>query len=387
MSLHFVGGEGLLLDRSGQCLYSLNASAAVIWSCLKQGKSRTETIRLLSQQFSLPAERAARFLSDTLRQYEALSQAIKPPPSGIPHPAATAAESAEHGHAPRPRPETVQTAVRRYRLVDSIFRVHFDSTALLEHIHPLLALHETVVETTDIVDVAVVVEEAGIAAFTSEKIIGRCASLNEAAVMVRACLIELTITSSDGLCAVHACALRRNGSALLLPGEAGSGKSTLSAALAARNFEMLSDDTTLIAGDPPVARSIPTGLCIKPGSYAALESYHPQIHSQTEWHRPDGKRARYLMPRRDIAWADPDAVAEVRWIVFPTYRPGGRTVLSSLRPHEALTRLLPGLYALAGTLDDSILGKLIPWIERVDCSELSVASLEIATSLLDEHCR
>ena len=46
LSLHYVGEEGLLLDPENQRLYALNATAAFIWSLLKDGKSLAEVSRV-----------------------------------------------------------------------------------------------------------------------------------------------------------------------------------------------------------------------------------------------------------------------------------------------------------------------------------------------------
>jgi hypothetical protein len=192
---------------------------------------------------------------------------------------------------------------------------------------------------------------------------------------------------SGALCALHASALCRNDRALLLPGDAGSGKSTLSAGLAARGFAMLSDDTALIGGKSHLARSLPVGLCLKRGACAVLQRHYPQLPSLREWRRPDGRLVRYLTPERDVNWAPADAALAVRWIVFPRYGPDQNTALLPLPRHEALARLLRGAYFLSGTLDKHNLETVIAWIERIDCFELPLSSLDTASALIDELCQ
>jgi hypothetical protein len=225
-----------------------------------------------------------------------------------------------------------------------------------------------------------------VAVIANEEEIGWSRTLEAAAVAVRACLTQLAIARSGGLCAIHAGALCHNGHALLLPGDAGHGKSTLSAGLAARGFDMLSDDTTLLVGDAPMVRCLPTGLCIKRGAYAVLEPLYPRLRSLPEWRRPDGKHARYLMPGDGLDWAAPDTALAARWVVFPRYHPDCGTALLPLPRHEALARLLRGVYFLSGSLDEGNLNKLIAWIERIDCFELPLSSLDQATTLLDRLC-
>jgi hypothetical protein len=380
LSLHHIGEEGLLLDPENRRLYALNASAAFIWSLLKDGKSPAEVSRALHEQFAVPADAAVSYVANVLRQYETLRQDGKP---SDPETAAMVAAP----QAGRPSRMGARMA-RTYRLLDSAFRVHYDSVRLFEQIDPLLQ-HRAVVsgtELTKVTDVVVAQEDDGVTVIADEEMIGSSLTIEDAAVAVRACLTQLATARSGGLCVVHAGALCRNGAALLLPGDAGHGKSTLSAGLAARGFDMLCDDTTLLAGEPPLVRSIPTGLCIKRGAYAVLEPHYPRLASLPEWRRPDGRRARYLMPGRDLPWAGPDAAVGVSWIVFPRYHPDRGTTLLPLPRHEALARLLRGVCFLSGSLDERNLEKLIAWIEPIDCFELPLSSLDAATALLDGLC-
>ena len=347
---------------------------------LKDGKSPAEVSRALNEQCAVPAAAAVSYVANVLRQYEASRQDGKPSDPG------TAAMVAAP-RAGRPGRIAARTA-RTYWLLDSAFRVHYGSARLFEQIHPLLQ-HRALAngaEPTNVTDVVVAAEDDGVTVVADEEMIGSSLTIEGAAVAVRACLTQLATARSGGLCVVHAGALCRNGAALLLPGDAGHGKSTLSAGLAARGFDMLCDDTTLLAGEPPLVRSIPTGLCIKRGAYPVLEPHYPQLASLPEWRRPDGRRARYLMPGRDLPWAAPDAAVGVHWIVFPRYHPDRGTALLPLPRHEALARLLRGVCFLSGSLDERNLDKLIAWIEPIDCFELPLSSLDAATALLDGLC-
>ena len=378
LSLHVVGEEGLLLDPAHHRLYALNASAAFIWSLLKDGQSPAEASRSLSAQFAVPVDEAAGYVADVLRQYDL--------PPDVPHelpvaiPVATRRRRRPHGNG--------AGVVETYVLLESAFRVHYDDAGLARRIHPLLQ-HGARADNTGlatVLDVAVISEGDGVIVIANDQEIGSSCTLEDAAVAVRACLTQLAVAASGGLCVVHAGALCRNGAALLLPGEAGHGKSTLSAGLAARGFHMMCDDTTLLAGEPPRVRSLPTGLCIKRGAYPVLEPDYPQLPSLPEWRRPDGKQARYLMPGHDLPWAAPDATAAVHWIVFPRYDPDRGTALLPMPKHEALARLLRGVCFLSGALDKQNLDKLIAWIERIDCFELPLSSLDEATALIDGLC-
>jgi hypothetical protein len=379
LSLHYIGDEALLLDPTRQQLYALNACAGFIWSSLMDGKSPAEVSRLLNDQFNVPADTAVSYVASVLRQYDELIGDGKPSTSEAVVPLNTKWRRPCRGDV---------AVVETYSLLDSVLCVHYEDAGLFEEIHPLLQHRATAAAAlgAKAIVTTVVRERGGVAVIVDEELVAACPLIEEAAVMVRACLSELAIMRSGGLCAIHAGALGRNGRALLLPGDAGHGKSTLSAGLAARGFEMLCDDTALLVGAPPLVRCIPTGLCVKRGAYGVLEPHYPQLASLVERQRPDGRQARYLMPGTHVRWADADAALAVGWIVFPRYSPERVTALAPLPRHEALARLLRGIYFLSGPLDDRNLETLIAWIERIECYELPLSSLDEATALLEELC-
>jgi len=377
LTLHRIGEEGLLLDPKGRRLYALNPSATFIWSRLTSGSSPEEASRSLSEEFALPRETAASFVGGILQQYAVLDS--RAPPLSLEMPLAGA--RCHDGPIAGER-------VRAYRLLDSIFRLHFATAHLFDSVHSLL---EPLAVPGgggggDDVDVAILAAHDGILIVVDRQVVGEAEGPATLAVAVRACLTQLAAARSGGFCIVHAGALRRNGAALLLPGDAGSGKSTLSAGLAMQGFEMMCDDTTLLLGEPLAVRSMPSGLCLKRGACAVLEGRLAGLRSLPEHERSDGQRARYLMPRRDLSWAASDAVAAVRWIVFPRYHRDARTELRPLARHEALARLLHGVCFLSGTLDAATLERFIAWIAPIDCFDLPLASLDDATALLDELC-
>ena len=379
LSVHLLGDEGLLLDSPHQRLYALNASATFIWRGLSGGRTPAEIGRQFGEHFAVPRDLAASYVADVLGQYEELQS------TGVAANEPHAAGDARRVAIAAGRSGRTETCA----LLGNVFRLHYAGAGLADRIHPLLYFGRPAGAATDgvIVDVEVLPAESGIVVIAVGEVIGACDSLEVAAVAVRACLIQLAVRASGGLCAVHAGAVRRNGAALLLPGDAGRGKSTLSAGLAARGFEMLCDDTTLLAGTPLRAHCLPVGLCVKRGAYPVLAADYPRLAVLPEWRRPDGQPARYLVPGEDVPWAESDESAAVRWIVFPQYDPNARTSLRPLRRHEALARLIRGVYFLSGTLDPRNLDTLVEWIEGIECFDLPLTSLDVAAAQLGDLCR
>jgi hypothetical protein len=368
-SLHFIEGEALLLDPCRQRLYRLNVASTLVWCLLEEGESRNAIERRLTFDHGLSANAAARLFDEVLRQWGAdpCTTPSALPPDSVFAPSLPA-ELTEH-----------------YALRDARFRVSFSSSRLRDALHPLL-LEWAARPSGCGVDVAVIEAGEGVNIAAAGRLIGGAPSVAAAAVALRAALTQLAVERSGGLCAVHAGSLMIGDGALLLPGNAGSGKSTLLAGLAASGLEMLSDDTSLLVGDSLRAASLPTGLCVKPGGYHVLASRFRNLADLPEWSRPDGLVAKYLRPGLDLAWAAPDSVVPVRWMIFPQYHPAHQTQLVSLARARALERLLPGIYFLSGTLDAANLDTLISWIEGVDCYELPLSSLEAAVAEVRRLC-
>lgn len=365
-SLHFIDGQGLLLDAQAQRLYRLNAAAAVVWSLVEEGGSADAIARRLAAEHGIAADEAARLVEQVLRQWRAERSA--PAPAGRPVRFAAVQAAA---------------AVESYALGSARFRVSFDSAQLRDALHPLLQGWTPRASANPPLEVTVVCAGERVEIGALGWRIG-AAPAAAAAVALRAALTQLAVETSGGLCAVHAGALATPGGALLLPGNAGRGKSTLSAGLAASGLPMVADDTTLLAGDPPLAVPVPTGLCVKRGAYPVLGSLFPALAALPEWSRPDGLVAKYLRPGIDLGWAV--GAVPVRWLVFPHYDPAHRTRLVPLPRAAALERLLSGVYFLSGTLDAANLDALIGWLAGVDCYELPLGSLDEAVAAVRELC-
>src|SRR5512139_319611 len=287
-TLHFVEGEALLLDATADRLYRLDRGATLVWSLIVEGCTNDDIRTLLTTEYGMTRQTAADLLAQVLAQWRsgrmkrASALAKKEP---------LAALSLVHA-----RP----AATEHYALHGSVYSVGYASCALRDAAHPLL--EPLAVGAQHAQAVAVKSDGHGVAFLAGDRLIGGAPAVSSAGVALRAALTQLAVEQSGGLCAVHAGALSAASGAILLPGNAGRGKSTLSAGLAAHGFEMLSDDTTLLVGEPLQVAALPTGLCVKRGAYPILSPLFPRLSALSEWERPDGLFAKYLMPGLDLRW-------------------------------------------------------------------------------------
>lgn len=148
---------------------------------------------------------------------------------------------------------------------------------------------------------------------------------------------QFAVAESDALL-LHAAAVAWRGRGMLLAGASGSGKTTVTALLAARGFSHLTDELVCV---PRASRSM-TGLSVplklKIPGVAALErtlALHPDAPGVVA-----GRYDLLFSPRGARA---PRRVVPVDAIVFPSYRPDGPFRIEPLSPAQAALRLLSGV--------------------------------------------
>ncbi len=135
---------------------------------------------------------------------------------------------------------------------------------------------------------------------------------------------------------LHAACVERDGRALILTGESGSGKSTMSALLMEAGWRFLGDEFVLIDPATGQARPFPRPVSLKNASIETLAArvdegrFGPVIHGT-----PKG-RIRHLRP--DVrALAAMDDPATPALILFPRF--GHETVIRDVPPGELFARL------------------------------------------------
>lgn len=180
---------------------------------------------------------------------------------------------------------------------------------------------------------------------------------------------------------LHAAVLVRDNRAILLPGQAGSGKTTLCAALG-RNagWRCYSDEIAVINVDDLSVSPLLLPFSIKPGSLEVLGNDYPHLSSLPLWQRADGKQVRYLCPPQQSLPGAGETVAIER-IIFPRFDPAAQTALAELDKCEALQ-----LLALSGSsnrkLQSEDVAAMIALVERSACSTLTYHCCEEAVKLL-----
>ena len=179
---------------------------------------------------------------------------------------------------------------------------------------------------------------------------------------------------------LHAAALVRRGKALLLAGESGVGKTTLSAVMLKRGFGYLSDEFAPLSSDLTV-RSCPFPLRLRESALRLLPSLAPEL---TLWPTPFGATGDEVFYGLPAPWlSSPEAPVPVGLIVFPRAGASGGGELRKLTPGLAALRLM------ALTLNGEFLGDrgflmVADLVERIPGYDLRLGGVEEAARLVED---
>lgn len=185
-----------------------------------------------------------------------------------------------------------------------------------------------------------------------------------------------------GLYSLHAAGLAANGRALLLPGTSGTGKSTLSVALARAGLGFLGDDTLFLATREEGLRvlAFPDEIDLTEQSVAFFPEVVPWLTATGGW------RKRQLRPER-LSGSQSDA--EIVWraapgvLVFPQISGRRKSRLEPIDAGEALLELVPNVLLTEPSSSQAHLDALAALARSSRCYRLATGTdLDGAVRLL-----
>lgn len=196
---------------------------------------------------------------------------------------------------------------------------------------------------------------------------------------VKAHLTERLIRSDRWVFALHAASLANCGTGLLLCGQPGAGKSTLTLQLVDAGFQYAGDDVALIGDDGAVC-GLPFALTLKEGSWELLSRLHSSWDGVTHC-RADGAQVRYLpIPNAHIG------NLSTSWIIFLNRIASGSAELIALDQLDSMRRLIDGAFAADGRLSQAGFFALKRIVAGARSFQLTYSESEEARELLMDLC-
>ncbi|MHB0768994.1 PqqD family peptide modification chaperone [Bradyrhizobium sp. 5.13L] len=175
--------------------------------------------------------------------------------------------------------------------------------------------------------------------------ISRC-GIEALAPTIKAHITERLIRSHRGVFALHAATLVTDGVGLLLCGQPGAGKSTLTLQLVDGGFRYAGDDVALVGTDGTIC-GVPFALTLKEGSWDLLSRLHGGRYETTHC-RSDGVRVRYV-PIPDAQ----DQCVSAGWIIFLNRVAAGPAELTAIDQLDSMKRLIENSFAADGRLSQA----------------------------------
>lgn len=181
---------------------------------------------------------------------------------------------------------------------------------------------------------------------------------------------------------LHAAVLERGGRALILPGDPGAGKSTLTAALMLDGWRLLSDELTLIDRDDGLLYGLARPVSLKNASIEVIRAHAPAAVLGDVARDTHKGTVSHLKPT-------PQSVARIgeparpAWIVFPRWK---QNAPARLTPHPKAAAFLHLAshafnYSLLGALGFTLTARLM---DAASCWDFEYGQLPEALAVFRE---
>jgi HprK-related kinase A len=179
----------------------------------------------------------------------------------------------------------------------------------------------------------------------------------------------------------HAAVAAKAGRAVILPGEPGTGKSTLCAALVTRGWRLLSDELTLISLDDACVTPVPRPISLKNASIDVMRCFSPGTVIGPVTHDTTKGTVAHMKPPVDSIERSTEPAVPA-WIIFPKYVPNAPVRLHRETRGRAFMRIARNSfnYSVLGASGFKTLTQLI---DRCDCYDFSYGDLDQAVAVFD----
>lgn len=354
-----IRGQNVLFSASQHAIFALNDAAADIWRLLEQGKPAEAVVRGIVRG-SVDQRDADGKVKAALGDWQRL---------GLIRPHISPRDIAAQEHVA----QVLSIAGRIIRILYP--RAHaFPTMSIFRHLEVGESAADVVFQLA---------EQAGSLHLFRDDEWLMAAAPDEMATLLKGEILSDVLSIGSYELALHAAALLKNERLVLVCGEPGAGKTTLTLALVHAGFGLASDDVTLLNSDGRCL-GLAFAPAVKSGSWPLLSASFPGLDRAPIFRRPDNRRVRYLVPNAaSLAPAGPWPVGAV--VLLHRDR-SAKLSLEPIDPVEALRGLVGGAFAPGGELGDTGFDVLARVISSVKAYRLSYFGLDDAVRLISQAC-
>lgn len=194
------------------------------------------------------------------------------------------------------------------------------------------------------------------------------------------------VATASGLhTVIHSAVVERGGLALVLPGQPGSGKSTLCAALALSDWRILSDELTIIAHADGLVQPVPRPISLKGTSIDLIRAAFPEAPMTPAIHATHKGAIAYARAPAPAVQSVGMAVP-VGFVVFPKYKEGTSLVFEPLPRAIALAELMENTFNV-GLLGAEGFKSLARALALAECYAVEYGDLDSIRQWIDATCK
>ena len=355
-----IGGQNILFSPFHQAIFAVNDTAADIWQSLEEGMA-PQAISSEIARAGVDSCEANKHVEAALGDWQRLSL-IRP---RAPVPSLSAQEHVS---------QVVAVAGLTIRIVYPP-ACAFPACTAFRHI-------EVQREAADVL-LQVVEHEGRVHLFRDRGWVLSC-SPDELPVMLKGQLLTEVLDRSAYELALHAAALIKNDRIVLLCGNPGAGKTTLTMALLHAGFGFAADDVTLL-DSRGYGVGLPFAPAVKAGAWPLLAKYCPGLDDVPICRRPDGRRVRFALPREFVPL--PPSPIPIGSVVLLRRDRDLKARLEPVDPASALRGLLNGAFSPGRELSATAFDVLTRVVGSAESYCLTYSGLDDAVKLVTKACR
>jgi HprK-related kinase A len=181
---------------------------------------------------------------------------------------------------------------------------------------------------------------------------------------------------------LHAAVLEKNGRAVILPGDPGAGKSTLTAALTLSGFRLLSDELTLVDRNDGLLVPLARPVSLKNASIEVVRSFSADAVLGAPAYDTHKGTVAHLKPTSESV-RRANEKAQPALIVFPRWKAGAEAKLTHHSKADAFMHAANHAfnYELLGSLGYDLTANMI---DASDCHDFEYSQLSDAIQIFSE---